>query len=182
MEQIDDLVYYDSNSKDDDDNDDDDTFSDATQVEDVIEDTNDDETNVYGEPVNNEFITPLGQKDRATEVTIDYQGVLYAQYCHTTDDCHHGEFYYQSCEIYGDDPAETEETIDRMAHSSEVWSLYANTPSLSLCDTSPFFHLTLCSEIEYYQQVIERNQRLAYQGILDNCRDVGITKAKLKEA
>ena len=36
--------------------------------------------------------------------------------------------------------------------------------------------------MEYDQQVIERNQRLAYQGVLDNCNDVGITEAELQEA
>ena len=61
MEQIDDLVYYDSNSDvDDDDEDDDNTFHDAIQVEDVIEDTNDDDVTTYGEPINNEFIAPVG--------------------------------------------------------------------------------------------------------------------------
>ena len=42
--------------------------------------------------------------------------------------------------------------------------------------------LCLHSEIEYDQQVIERNQRLAYQGVLDTCKDVGITEAELQEA
>ena len=34
--------------------------------------------------------------------------------------------------------------------------------------------------MEYDQQVIERNQQLAYQGILANCKDVGITKVELQ--
>ena len=42
------------------------------------------------------------------------------QYCHTADNCHYREFYYKSCEIYGDDPAETEEAIARIAYSSGV--------------------------------------------------------------
>ena len=29
---------------------------------------------------------------------------------------------------------------------------------------------------------MEKNQRLAYQGLLDNCNDVGITEAELQEA
>ena len=124
----------------------------------------------------------MGQKDGATRVTIDHQGVLYAQYCHTTDDCHYGEFYYQSCEIYGDNSTKTKKAIDRMAHSSEVWSLCDNATPLSLCDTAPSFHLTLRSEMEYDQQVIERNQRLVYQGKLDNYKDVGITETELQEA
>ena len=69
-----------------------------------------------------------------------------------------------------------------MAHSSETWSLYDDAPSFSLCDNPPSFHLILCSEMEYDQQVIERNQRLAYQGGLDNCNDITITEAELQEA
>ena len=42
--------------------------------------------------------------------------------------------------------------------------------------------LRLCSEMEYDQRVIEMNQELAYQGVLDNCKDVGITEAELQEA
>ena len=30
--------------------------------------------------------------------------------------------------------------------------------------------------------MIEMNQRLAYQGVLDNCKDVGITEAELQQA
>ena len=136
MEQIDNLVYNDSNSQADDDNEDNDnTFQDAIQVKDVIVDTENDDATTHGETINNEFVAPVGIEDGATGVTIDHEGVLYAQYYHTADDCHYGEFYYQSCEIYGDDPTKTEEAIDRMAHSSEIWSLCS--------DNAPSFHLTL---------------------------------------
>ena len=104
-------------------------------------------------------------------MTIEHEGVLHAQYCH------YGELYYQSCEIYGDDPAETEEAIDRMAHSSELWSLCDNAPSFQANSM-----LLLRSEMAYDQRVIEVNQRLAYQGVLDNCKDVGITDTELQEA
>ena len=63
-----------------------------------------------------------------------------------------------------------------------VWYLCDDAPSFSLCDNPPTFHLTLCSEMEYDQQVIEKSQQLAYQGVLDNFKDVGITKAQLQEA
>ena len=116
----------------------------------MIEESNDDKATIYGEPIINEFIVLVGQKDGATGVTIDHKGVLYAQYCHTADDCHYGELYYQSCEIYGDDSAETEEAIVRMAHSSKVWFLCDNAPFLSLCDTVPSFNsftgIALCEE------------------------------------
>ena len=81
MQQIDDLIYYDSNSDGDDENDDD-TFHGAIQVEDAIKDTNDDDATIYGDPMNNEFIAPVGQEDRATGVTIKHEGVLHTQYCH----------------------------------------------------------------------------------------------------
>ena len=172
MEQIDDYVYYDSNSEtDDNDEDDDHTFQDAIQVEDVIDDTDDDDVTIYGETINDDFIAPVGTEDGATGVTIEYEGILHAQYCY------YGELYYQLCEIYGNDHAKTEEAIDMMAHSSELWSLCDNAPLLQV---NPM--VSLRSEMEYDQQVIERKQQHAYQGLLDNCNDVGITKAELQEA
>ena len=82
----------------------------------------------------------------------------------------HNVIIMGSFEIYGDDPVKTEEAIDRMTYSSEVWSFCDNTPSFSLCDNAPSFqdNLTLRSELEYDQQVIEINQRLVYQGVLNN--------------
>ena len=62
-----------------------------------------------------------------------------------------------------------------MAHFSELWSLCDNTPSFQ---GNPM----LRSWIKYDQHVIETNQRLAYQGVLDNCKDVGTTEAELQEA
>ena len=141
MEKLDDSVYYDSNSEtDDDDEDDDNTFQDAIQVEDIIDDTEDDDAAIYGETINNDFIVPGGTEDGATGVTIEYVGVLHAQYCH------YGEPYYQSCEIYGDDPAKTEEAIEMMANSGESWSLCDNAPPLQV---HPM--LSLRSEMEYDQ-------------------------------
>ena len=64
-----------------------------------------------------------------------------------------------------------------MAHSSELWSLCDNAPSFQ---DNPM--LCLCSKMEYDQFVIEMNQQLAYQGVLDNCKDVAITEAELQEA
>ena len=48
MEQIDDSVYYDSNSETEDDDEDDDTFQDAIQVEDVSDDTDDNDVTIFG--------------------------------------------------------------------------------------------------------------------------------------
>ena len=135
----------------------------------MIEETNDDDDNIHGKPINNDFLQPVGQQEGATGAMYEHEGVLYTQYWH------YGELYYQSCEIYGDDPIETEEAIDRMAHSSKLWSLCDNAPSFR---DNPMFH----SELKYDQHVIETNQRLAYQGVLDNCKDVGITETELQEA
>ena len=101
----------------------------------MIEETNDDDDNICGEPINNDFLQPIRQQEGATGAMYEHEGVLYAQYCQ------YGELYYQSCEIYGDDPTETEEAIDKMAHSSELWSLCDNAPSFQ---DNPM----LCSELE----------------------------------
>ena len=76
-----------------------------SQVEDVIDDTDDDDATIYGEPINNDFIAPVGIEDGATGVTIKHEGILHAQYCH------YGELYYQSYEIYEDNPTETKEAM-----------------------------------------------------------------------
>ena len=60
MEQIDDSVYYDNSSKaDDNDKDNDNTFQD-TKIKGVIDNTDDDDATTYGEPINNDFIAPVG--------------------------------------------------------------------------------------------------------------------------
>ena len=79
MEQSDDYGYDDSNREaDDDDEDDDYTFQDATQVEDIIDGTDDDDATIYGETINNNFIASVGTEDRATGVTIEHEGILHA--------------------------------------------------------------------------------------------------------
>ena len=55
----------------------------------MIEDIDDDDATTYDESINNEFIALVRQKDGATGVIIDHGGVLYAQYCHTADDCYY---------------------------------------------------------------------------------------------
>ena len=126
MEQIDGSVYCDSNGEDADDYEDDDrTFQDAIQVEVVTYDTDDevDGSVSYRGTINNDLTLPVGAEDGATGVTIEYDSVLHTQYCHF------GEIYYQTCEIYRDDPDETDETIKTMANSSESCSLKRCSPS-----------------------------------------------------
>ena len=79
-------------------------------------------------------------------MTIEYEGVLHAQYCHF------GELYYQSCEMCQDNPAETDEAIELMANSSGSWFLYDDAPPPQVCPM-----LSLRSEMEYDRQVMERN-------------------------
>ena len=94
----------------------------------MIEDTKDGDSTIYREPINYKFVAPVGQEDGAIGVIIEHEGAVHAQYCH------YGDFNYQSCKIYEDYPTKTKEAIDRMAHSSELWSLCNNARSLSLCD------------------------------------------------
>ena len=116
MEQIDSLVYYNSNGEEaDDDEDDDSAFHDTIQVESVSYDIdNDDDQPISdGETINNDFNTPVGLEEGATGLTIELDGVLHSQYCNC------GDIYYQPIEIYGDDPDSTDEAIEMMANSTE---------------------------------------------------------------
>ena len=44
----------------------------------MIEDTEDDDANIYGVPISNVFLPLVGQEDGATGVTIKHEGVWYA--------------------------------------------------------------------------------------------------------
>ena len=81
MEQIDDLVYYDSNGEETDENKDyDSTFYDTIQVESAIYDTSDDDEPINGETINNDFKCTDRCEQGVTGLTIDYGGVLHAHY------------------------------------------------------------------------------------------------------
>ena len=169
MQQSDHQLYYDSNSDDDNENDDD-IFPDTVQVENAIEETNDyDDDNVHEEPINNEFLHPDGQRRGAAGMMFEHERVVYVQYCL------YGELYYTPYKIYGDEHDKNEEAT-RMAYSNNMWSLW------SLCNNTPSFqdNPMLSSELEYHQQIIKMNQRLAFQGVLGNCHDVGIIKSELQ--
>ena len=84
------------------------------------------------EPVNNKFYSSFDQEIRPTGETRMYDGVLFAQYLN----CHH-ELYYESCEIYGDDPNNSKKAIERLANSGEVSWTDASTPPLG--DDSMFY-------------------------------------------
>ena len=65
-----------------------------------------------------------------------------------------------------------------IANSTESWSLCDGAPPLQ---DHPILNLgsenKYNSEMDHDRQVMERNVRLAYQGLLDKCNDVGITEA-----
>ena len=183
MEQVDGLVYYDSNGEEidvDNDKDDDSTFHDTIQVESAICDNDDvdDQPISNGETINNDFNIPTGFEEGAKGLTIDYGNVLHAQYCHCT-----GDLYYQPIGIYWDDPEATGEAIEMMANATQSWSLCDGAPPpqdhpiLSLGSDKQYD-----SEMDYDRQVMDRNCRMAYQGLLDNCEDVGITEAEVQAA
>ena len=73
-----------------------------------------------------------------------------------------GEFYYKSCDLYGD-PSES--TI-LLAHSTDVWTL-CDIPTDIPPDIPPDCHDSTADD-----QILEDNQRMAYQGMLDRCSDL----------
>ena len=143
MAQINGEVFYDSNddgSDEDKDEDNDSTFHDTIQVESTIYDTDDDDDEpIHGETINNDFNPPTGFAEGATGLTIELDNVLHVQYCYIS-----GDLYYQPIEIYGDNPAATEEAIEMMANATQSWSLYDGAPPLP---THPI--LSLGSDKQY---------------------------------
>ena len=91
-----------------------------------IDDTTDD---IHREPINNEFRHSIDQHKGATDTIIEVQKCLL------------GELYYTQYKIYSDDP---DESIIRIAHLTNVWSL---------CDSAPSFKNSpmLRSELAYNQ-------------------------------
>ena len=146
MAQIDGVVYYDSNDEESEvDEDDDSTFHNTIQVENAIYDTNiDDGEPIHGETINNDFNRPTGFEEGATGVTMEEDNILYEQYCHVS-----GDLYYQSIEIYGDDPAATDEAIEMMANATQSWSLCDGAPPLP---THPI--LSLESDMQYQSEIV----------------------------
>ena len=108
------------------------------------------------ETINNTYQQPIDSDSGATGTLIKEDGVLYVQ------KCLHGEYYYESCGIYGDIDRST--TI--MAQSMDTWSLY-DTPDV------PY---------DFDQWLLEENRRMAYQGLLDECSDYNVFEVDLEEA
>ena len=110
-------------------------------------------------------------------MTIEFDNVLHAQYCYC------GDIYYQPIEIYGDDLDATDKTIEMMTNSTESWSLCDGAPPLQGHSILSFGSKKQCnSEIDFDRQVMKQNCRLAYQGLLDNCDDIGVTVAEEQAA
>ena len=70
-----------------------------------------------------------------------------------------------------------------MANTIQLWSLCDGAPPLQ---GYPILSLgsdkQYNSEMEFNRQMMEQNCRLAYQGLLDNYEDVGVTEAKVQAA
>ena len=70
-----------------------------------------------------------------------------------------------------------------MANATQSWSLCDGAPPLQ---DHPILSLgsdkQYDSEMDYDRQVMDRNCCMAYQGLLDNCEDVGITEAEVQAA
>ena len=85
--------------------------------------------------VHNTFRHPINTDGNATGTVIKD---LYVQKCLMN------EFYYKSCDLYGD----TEETTTILAHSTDTWNL---------CDIPPPL-----PDNFFDDQLLEDNQRMAY--------------------
>ena len=75
---------------------------------------------VLEEIINNHFRQPMDINLGATGTILEEDGILFVQ------KCLHGEYYYQSSEIYGD----TDKSTTIMAHSTDIWSLCDSASSL----------------------------------------------------
>ena len=85
--------------------------------------------------------------------------------------CLHGEYYYKSCEIYGD----TYKSTTILAHSTDTWSLCNSAPPLK---NTPISNVTN----NFDQWLLEENRRMAHQGFLDEYSDYNVFAADLEEA
>ena len=103
---------------------------------------------VIAETINNTYRQPIDPDSRATGTVIEEDGVLYVQ------KCLHGEYYYESCETYGD--TDTSTTI--MAYSTDTWSLCDS----ATMEDNPNTHV----DNDFDQWLLEENRRMAYQGML----------------
>ena len=91
------------------------------------------------------------------ETILEEDGILYVQ------KCLHGEYYYESCEIYGD----TDESTTILAHSTDTWSLWDSAPPLK---DNPISN----NPYDFDQWLLEENRRMAHQGMLDKCSDYNV--------
>ena len=103
-----------------------------------------------GGQINNSFRQPFNSNSGSTGTVLEEDGVLYVQ------KCLHGEYYYESCKIYG----HMEESTNILAHSTNAWTL---------CNTAPSFKedpLVKCTN-EFDTWLLEDNRRMVHQGMLD---------------
>ena len=82
------------------------------------------------------------------------------------------DFYYESCDLYGD----IRESTTLLAHSTDVWTLCDIPPDVPI-DIPPDLHDSFADD-----QVLEDNQRMAYQGMLDRCSDLNVFETDIELA
>ena len=75
-----------------------------------------------------------------------------------------GRILLESCDLYGD----TCESTTLLAHSTNIWTL---------CDIPPDLTDSIADD-----QLLEDNQRMAYQGMLDRCSDINVFELDIEEA
>ena len=95
--------------------------------------------------INNDYRLPINPDGRATGTVIEENGTLYVQKCLM------GEFYYESCALYGD----TSESTTLLAHSIDVWTL-CDIPTDVPPGIPPDLQVSLADD-----HILEDNQRMA---------------------
>lgn len=72
----------------------------------------------------------------------------------------HRECYYALYNIYGN----TEEIMDMLAHSTDLWSFCEHTPLLNVIPN-------VIIDDKFKKLIFEDTRRIVHQGMLDNCKD-----------
>ena len=118
----------------------------------------------HGEQINNSFRYPISNNWGVTGSIIEVDGVLYVH------KCLHCEYYYESCEIYGD----TDETTTVLAHSINL---------CSLCDSAPSFKDNpIVKSDDFNEWLLEENRQMAHQGLLGEYKVYEVYEADLEQA
>ena len=85
--------------------------------------------------------------------------------------CLHVEYYYKLYNIYGD----TDESTTILAHSTNTWPL---------CNAAPSFkdNPLAKSDNEFDEWLLKVNRRMAYKGMVDECKEYHVFETCLEQA